>query len=94
MSSSVRALAALSVSVFALALPDAAFAQASSGAGNDNGEIVITAQKRTEKLQDVPVSASVVSGKALEQQHVTDLSDINKAVPSVEIKGTFNGRVP
>ena len=28
------------------------------------------------------------------QEHVTDLSDINRVVPSVEIKGTFNGRVP
>ncbi|MBU6208125.1 MAG: TonB-dependent receptor plug domain-containing protein, partial [Alphaproteobacteria bacterium] len=57
-------------------------------------DIVVTAQKRTERLQDIPVSASVLSNHAIEEAHVTDLSDINRVVPSVEIKGTFNGRVP
>ena len=57
-------------------------------------DIVVTAQKRTEKLQDIPVAAAVLSSAAVERAHVTDLSDINRVVPSVEIKGTFNGRVP
>jgi iron complex outermembrane receptor protein len=57
-------------------------------------EVVITAQKRTERLQDVPVSASVLSGDAVSQANATDISDINRLVPSVQLKGTFNGRVP
>jgi iron complex outermembrane recepter protein len=71
------------------------FAQ-TAPAVDDGGipDIVVTAQKRTERLQDIPVAASVLSSEMVRQQHVTDLSDINRAVPSVQIKGTFNGRVP
>jgi iron complex outermembrane recepter protein len=57
-------------------------------------EIVITAQKRPEKLQDVPVSAQVVSAEALANANVADLSDLNNLVPSVQLNGTINGRVP
>jgi iron complex outermembrane recepter protein len=73
----------------------AAFAQ-TAAAADDNGvgDIVVTAQKRTERLQDIPVAASVLSSDIVAKQHITDLSDINRVVPSVELKGTFNGRVP
>ena len=57
-------------------------------------EIVITAQKRTEKLQDVPVSAMVVSAQELANANIADLSDLNNLVPSVQLNGTINGRVP
>jgi iron complex outermembrane receptor protein len=57
-------------------------------------EVVITAQKRTERLKDAPVAASVVSAEGLERSNSSDISDLNKLVPSVELKGTFNGRVP
>lgn len=57
-------------------------------------EIVITAQKRTEKLSDAPVAASVVATAQLAQTDSTDISDLNKIVPSVELNGSFNGRVP
>jgi iron complex outermembrane recepter protein len=63
-------------------------------AGVQLEEIVITAQKRTEKLQDVPVSAQVVSAKDLANANVADLSDLNNLVPSVQLNGTINGRVP
>ena len=88
--------AALSVSVLAIAVAAPAFAQnnANAGAASDTAEIIVTAQKRPEKLQQIPVAASVMSSESIAQQHVSDLSDINRVVPSVEIKGTFNGRVP
>lgn len=57
-------------------------------------EIVITAQKRTERLEDVPVAASVLSADMLATNNVSDISDINKLVPSVQVNGTINGRVP
>ncbi len=57
-------------------------------------EIVITAQKRTEKLSDVPVAASVVSADALASMNAGDIVDLNKLVPSVDLVGSFNGRVP
>src|SRR5271170_1348678 len=75
------------------------FTQAASTAAAapaDTGleEVVITAQKRTEKLEDVAVSAQVVGTELLESNNVSDISDINKLSPSVELNGTINGRVP
>ena len=57
-------------------------------------EIVITAQKRVEKLQDVPVAASVLSSEALLRSNAGDITDLNNLVPSVDMNATINGRVP
>jgi iron complex outermembrane recepter protein len=57
-------------------------------------EVVITAQKRTERLEDVTVSAQVISADAVANADISDLSDLNKLAPSVELNGTINGRVP
>ena len=78
--------------VIAAAAAAPAFAAAAASA--DSGEIIITANKRTERLKDVPVAASVISGDAVAKANATDISDINRLVPSVELKATFNGRVP
>jgi outer membrane receptor protein involved in Fe transport len=52
-------------------------------------EIVVTAQKRTQTLIDVPQSVSVVSGATLEQQNATNFSDYLKDVPSLQlVQGT------
>ncbi|MEY4761825.1 MAG: hypothetical protein RLZZ200_1681 [Pseudomonadota bacterium] len=57
-------------------------------------EVVVTAQKRTERLQDIPVAASVLGTDILARANATDITDLNKLVPSVQMKGTYNGRVP
>ena len=57
-------------------------------------EVVITAQKRTERLEDVPVSAQVVSASALENSNISDVSDLNKLVASLNVNGTISGRAP
>ena len=57
-------------------------------------EVLVTAQKRTERLEDIPVAAQVVSSQALAAANVADLSDLNNLVPSVQLNGTINGRVP
>jgi iron complex outermembrane receptor protein len=77
----------------AAAAAESADTAASSG-GAELEEIVITAQKRPERLQDVPVAAEVLSSQALANADVADLSDLNKMVPSVQLNGTINGRVP
>lgn len=70
---------------------------AAAPAAADEGqleEVVITAQKRTERLEDVPVSASVLSTTSLASSNVSDVSDLNKLVPAVNINGTISGRAP
>jgi iron complex outermembrane recepter protein len=57
-------------------------------------EIVITAQKRTERLQDVPVTAAVLNANSLANSNISDVSDLNKLVPGLNLNGTISGRVP
>ncbi len=54
-------------------------------------EIVVTAQKRTERLQDVPVSVSTVSAASLEAVHATSLADYAAYVPSLQVT-SFQGQ--
>jgi iron complex outermembrane recepter protein len=75
------------------------FTQAASTAAAepaDTGleEVVITAQKRTEKLSDTPVAASVISADTIANDNITDVSELNKLVPSLNMDQTVNGRVP
>lgn len=78
--------------VSSLALVSALAAHAQDAAGQDAAnqtgvqEVVITAQKRAERLQDVPVSVAVVSAARLEQTHITNLQDLPLLSPSL----TFN----
>ena len=48
-------------------------------------EIVITAQKRTERVLDVPQSVSVISGDSLDQAHAQRLSDFLTRIPSANV---------
>ena len=46
-------------------------------------EIVVTAQKRVENLQDTPIAISAVTGKALEQLNIDDIAAIAGANPAL-----------
>lgn len=48
-------------------------------------EIVVTAQKRTESIQNVPMGVSVVGDEQLRQYHVTQLTDIGAYVPGLQV---------
>lgn len=62
-------------------------AQAQEGAPQDGsggiGEIVVTAQKRSESVQRVPISVEAVGGEELAQQGVKDLFQAVTLVPGV-----------
>lgn len=82
-----RAIATLSASTLALSLAHGAYAEtaADDTAGSDVkgfGEIVITARKREEKLQDVPISVAAVSGQTLEAQKIDRVSEYAAKVPN------------
>ena len=51
--------------------------------------ITVTAQKRTENAQDVPISLNVIGAQQLDEMHVSDFEDYAKLLPSVSI--TPNG---
>jgi iron complex outermembrane receptor protein len=88
----VRASAlALSGSVFAFMATSPALAQDAGGTGDEGGieEIIVTAQKVAENIQDVPIAITALTGERLEQTGTTSLEGITQLVPSVTFrKGT------
>jgi outer membrane receptor protein involved in Fe transport len=48
-------------------------------------EVVVTAQRRAQRLQDVPVAVSVVSGVSLQRANLTTLEDVSERLPDVKI---------
>ncbi len=58
-------------------------------ADNTLAEVVVTAQKVAENIKQVPISVSVVSASELQNQHITDLADLTRAVPNFSF--TSNG---
>lgn len=71
--------------------PVAAIAQETTGK-NDIPEIVVTAQKRTERLQDVPVAVSAVTGDALQAANFVSLTDIRFLAPAVQFSDSNTTR--
>jgi len=54
------------------------------------GEVVVTAQKRKERLQDVPESVAVVNSQQLQNEQVNSIADLNRVTPSLEIEQASN----
>ncbi|MBE9540147.1 MAG: TonB-dependent receptor, partial [Proteobacteria bacterium] len=48
-------------------------------------EVLVTAQKRTESLQDVPISVSAMSGEKIEGVGITNLEELTLYIPNVNI---------
>lgn len=64
-----------------------AFATAISGSAYaaEIEEVVVTAQKRSENLQDVPIAISAFTGENIEKMGAQSLTDLGKSTPGVEM---------
>ena len=51
----------------------------------DVDEVVVTAQKRVQSIQDVPISITALSGDDLDKRGLIDLSDVAETVPNFEM---------
>lgn len=80
------ALAAQGVVAHAQSGSDPAAGESDSGA-----EIVVTAQKRTERLLEVPVSVNAVGSEQIDRQRIYSLGDLSRSVPSVSSGGAIRG---
>ena len=69
------------------------------------GEIIVTAQKRAESLQDVPIAVSAVSGTKIDEAGIMKIEDLKNYVPTlfmtetaignnISIRGIFSGVNP
>jgi outer membrane receptor protein involved in Fe transport len=73
---------ALATAVTALLAP-APFAWAQNAGNAELQTITITSQKRKEDIREVPLSVSVMSGDAMQDGHVSDFSDLSRAIPNL-----------
>ncbi len=71
--------------VFLLAVPEVAGAQGAKTAGEFD-EIVVTARRREESLQEVPLSISVLSGDQLARNGIADIIGVAQSVPNVTLE--------
>src|SRR5579862_5138261 len=54
-------------------------------------EIVVTAQKREQDLQDVPISLTAVTQQSLEANRITSVIDLSSVVPNLAARPSAGG---
>ena len=77
------------VPIAAIGVDQAAVAQGASDKVFE--EIVVTAQRREQSIYDVPVAISAFSPETIERQGITDLVDLGKFVPNLNVTGFSAG---
>ena len=89
-----RAAMLSTISVASLGLGSAVFAQqdpqsesdpAEEEVAEDDNVIIVTATKREQTLQEVPISVSVTTADTIERAQVRDLIDLQTLVPSLKV---------
>lgn len=78
--------AASSLLVLAFTLATPAWAQAAAEEEAKNDEIIVTAQKREENLQDIPLAVSVIGGEAIANNGGITLENAQYLVPSLNFR--------
>jgi len=57
-------------------------------------ELVVTAQKRSQSVQDIPIAISGLSADEIEALGFDDATDLSAQVPNVQVSGTFGKTQP
>ena len=81
---SAAALAVLPTTAMAQTAPADQAAVTTDATGGE--EIVVTARRRVESLQDVPIAVTAYSGEQLESQGAVDITDISDTTPNVTLE--------
>ena len=71
--------------------PGIALAQDAGQANSGLAEIVVTAQKREQNMQDVPVAVTALTSEALTSRNVASVADLPRLAPSLTLT---QGNVP
>ncbi|WCT73035.1 TonB-dependent receptor [Sphingomonas naphthae] len=66
-------------------------APAASAPGDQLGDIVVTARKREETLQSVPVAVTAISGVQIQNNLASDLAKVGELAPQVSISQSGSG---
>lgn len=87
--------ALLGASIAAIAFSGQAYAQTAAPAdaeqSQDAGDIVVTANKREQRLNDVGSTVAVLSGDALQNRQINSLEDLANATPGLSFANSANG---
>ncbi|MEO7689950.1 MAG: TonB-dependent receptor [Sphingomonas sp.] len=78
------ASASFAAPAFAQSTPPADTQEATPG--DDRDDIVVTAQKREESMQDVPISIQAIGTKKLDQLNITNFAEYAQLLPSVSFQ--------
>jgi iron complex outermembrane receptor protein len=62
--------------------------------GAQLAEIVVTAQRREERLQDVPIAVTAIDGESVLQRGVADTQSLTDLVPALQIARQNNSALP
>jgi len=81
-----KSLFASAAAPIALLWPSITFAETASQQAVDevDGEILVTARKRAEGLQDTPVSVTAFTSQMMERQGITDITDVARRTPGLQ----------
>jgi iron complex outermembrane receptor protein len=81
--------------ILAIASGSAAFAEQSAGSaaqpgasGNELEEIIVTARRKEENLQDVPQTINAVSGSNLQKLNILKYDDLDKVIAGLQLSST------
>ena len=77
-----------SVALMATATP--AHAQGADAGTNADSDIIVTATKREQTLQDVPVAVTVTDAATIQRANITDIRDLQSVVPSLRVETRQN----
>ncbi|SFF92216.1 iron complex outermembrane recepter protein [Novosphingobium sp. CF614] len=67
-----------------------AFAQSTEGTVSDEQPIIVTARRIEERLQDVPISISVVDQDRLTKSNIASSEDLAKVVPGLSVDSRYS----
>jgi iron complex outermembrane recepter protein len=84
-------VACLSASALTALAAAPAHAQAQGAEPTAVQEVIVTAQKREELAQDVPIALTALSGEQLERQGITDFADLSTRIPSLRFGSGVTG---
>ena len=87
---SLRAALAVSLSVFAATNAAIVWAQEATPPGGLE-EIVVTATRREQNLQDVPMAVQAFSGESLQVQGIENVENLKAVVPNLVVAGNLGG---
>nr|HMP57154.1 TonB-dependent receptor plug domain-containing protein [Novosphingobium sp.] len=84
-------LVACTALVSTLATPHMAMAQSSDEDYRGLAEIIVTAQKREQSVQDVPIAVTAVTADTLQANRIMTVNDLSSIAPGVSVRPSAGG---